>query len=158
MRRFAVWAAVACMAAIYATTPAVHAHRFSPDSRFLAFNSNDSGRFQIYVRSFEPSPIAAGSSAAAPGEAPRSQVSTDGGIGGIVWRKEGKELFYLSQLPRQTVMAVEITTAPAFAVGAPRRLLEVPTPIGAPAQLSAVSSPDGQRFVFAVNVPSRAVR
>ena len=85
----------------------------------------------------------------------RSQISTDGGIGGIVWRKDGKELFYLSQPPRQTVMAVDVTTSPAFEARTPRPLFEIPTPIVAPAQLSTVSSPDGQRFVFAVTVPSR---
>ena len=122
--------------------------RFSPDGRLLAFNSNQSGRFQIYVRPLEPLAIAAGP----------SQVSNEGGIGGIVWRRDGRELFYLSQPPRQTVMAVELTTSPAFEAKAPRPLFEIPTPIGAPAQLSNVSSPDGQRFVFAVNVPSRTAR
>jgi len=122
--------------------------RFSPDGRLLAFNSNQSGRFQIYVRSLDPLPTAAGP----------SQVSNEGGIGGIVWRKDGRELFYLSQPPKQTVMAVEVTPAPAFETRAPRPLFEIPTPIGAPAQLSNVSSPDGQRFVFAVNVPSRTAR
>jgi len=40
----------------------------------------------------------------------------------------------------------------------PQALFEIPTPIVAPAQLSTVSSPDGQRFVFAVNVPSKSPR
>ena len=132
--------------------------RFSPDSRLLAFNSNQSGRFQIYVRPVETSSIARRPRRGAVVDAARSQVSSDGGIGGIVWRKDGRELFYLSQPPRQTVMAVEVTTSPAFEARAPRALFELPTPVGAPAQLSTVSSPDGQRFVFAVNVPSRAVR
>lgn len=133
--------------------------RFSPDSRLLAFNSNQSGRFQIYVGPFDPSSIAReASSPAALSDAARSQVSNEGGIGGIAWRKDGRELFYLSQPPRQTLMAVDVTTTPVFEVRAPQRLFELPTPVGAPAQLSNVSSPDGQRFVFAVNVPSRAVR
>jgi Tol biopolymer transport system component len=133
--------------------------RFSPDTRFLAFNSNRSGRFQIYVRSFEAASIARQpSSPAEPVDAARSQVSNEGGIGGITWRKDGRELFYLSQPPKQTVMAVEVSATPGFEARAPRPLFEIPTPIIAPAQLSNVSSPDGQRFVFAVNVPSRAVR
>ena len=69
-----------------------------------------------------------------------------------MWRKDGKELFYLSQPPRQTVMAVDVTTGGAIQAGTPQRLFELPAPVGAPAQLSNVSSPDGQRFVFAVNV------
>ncbi len=133
--------------------------RFSPDSRLLAFNSNQSGRFQIYVRPVAMSSVAREPAPPAPlFDAARSQVSNDGGIGGIVWRKDGSELFYLSQPPRQTVMAVEVTTSPTFEARPPRALFEIPTPIVAPAQLSTVSSPDGQRFVFAVNVPSRPVR
>ena len=69
-----------------------------------------------------------------------------------MWRKDGRELFYLSQPPRQTVMAVDVTAGAAIQAGMPQRLFELPTPVGAPAQLSNVSSPDGQRFVFAVNV------
>jgi mono/diheme cytochrome c family protein len=133
--------------------------RLSPDGRFLAFNSNESGRFQIIVKHFDASLIAREpSSAGTPRESTTSQVSPDGGIGGIVWRKDGHELFYLSQPPGQAVMAVEVTTAPAFQARVPQRLFALPTPVGAPAQLSAVSSPDGQRFVFAVNVPSRPAR
>jgi Tol biopolymer transport system component len=132
--------------------------RFSPDGRLLAFNSNQSGRFQIYVRPLGASTSADGLAPGASSGAAPSQVSNEGGIGGIVWRKDGRELFYLSQPPRQTVMAVEVTAAPTFEGRAPRPLFEIPTPIIAPAQLSTVSSPDGQRFVFAVNVPSRAVR
>ena len=126
--------------------------RLSPDSRFLAFNSNQSGKFEIYVSPIEPATVTRRAGAAGAAFSPSAKVSTDGGIGGIVWRKDGKELFYLSQPPRQTVMAVDVTTAPAFEARAPQRLFEIPGPIGAPAQLSNVSSPDGQRFVFAVNV------
>jgi len=125
---------------------------FSPDGKYLAFNSNDSGRFQIYVRPLDPSTTAAASAGT------RSQISQEGGIGGIVWRKDGKELFYLSQPPRQTVMAADVSTGSSFESRTPKPLFEIPTPIGAPAQLSTVCSPDGERFVFAVNVPARAVR
>jgi mono/diheme cytochrome c family protein len=118
--------------------------RISPDGRLLAFNSNDSGRFQIYVR---PLPPAADSS--------RTQVSNDGGIGGIVWRRDGQELFYLSLPPTQTLMAVEISGGSGFQVNTPQKLFAVPPGAGAPAQLSAIGSPDGQRFVFAVNVPTK---
>ncbi|HEY7498473.1 MAG TPA: hypothetical protein VH740_08165 [Vicinamibacterales bacterium] len=128
--------------------------RLSPDSRLLAFNSNDSGRFQIYVR-----PVAATlDSSATPSASARSQVSTDGGIGGIVWRKDGQELFYLSQPPAQTMMVVKVTTSPAFQSSPPERLFEIPGPIGAPAQLSNIISPDGQRFVFAVSLPAKPPR
>jgi hypothetical protein len=55
-------------------------------------------------------------------------------------------------------MAVDVSAGPTFEARAPKPLFEIPTPIIAPAQLSTVSSPDGERFVFAVNVPSRVVR
>jgi len=116
--------------------------RFSPDGRFLAFNSNDTGKFQIYARPVDAT-------------APRTQLSDDGGIGGIVWRRDGKEVFYLSVPPRQTVIAIEVKTANAFELGARERLFEIPAPIVAPAQLSNISSADGQRFVFAVPLPSK---
>jgi len=131
--------------------------RFSPDTHFLAFNANDSGRFQIYVRPMDPTSLLS-NTPPSHSDGTRSQISTDGGIGGIVWRKDGKELFYLSQPPRQTLMAVDVATSPSFGAQAPRPLFEIPTPIIAPAQLSTVSSPDGQRFVFAVNLPSRTAR
>ncbi len=127
--------------------------RISPDGRFLAFNSNDSGRFQIYVR-----PVGTPLAAAPAKDSSRSQISSEGGIGGIVWRKDGRELFYLSQPPGQTMMAVDVEAGPSFKVGAPRRLFEIPGPIGAPAQLSNISSPDGQRFVFAVSLPTKPAR
>jgi eukaryotic-like serine/threonine-protein kinase len=82
--------------------------RLSPDGRFLAFNSNQSGRFQIYV---SPIDVASGTRGAlSSGASGAAQVSADGGIGGIVWRTDGRELFFLSQPARQTVMAVEVTT------------------------------------------------
>lgn len=121
--------------------------RLSPDGRYLAFNSNASGRFEIYVRPFDPATAAT----APAGQAP-SQISKDGGIGGIVWRRDGKEMFYLSGT---SVMAVDITTGPAVQSGTPTLLFRTPAPIAAPAQVSSIVSPDGQRFVMAVAAPPR---
>ena len=53
----------------------------SPDGRLLAYNSNRSGRFQIHV-----TPLESTSS---------TQVSADGGLGGIFWRRDDKELFFV---------------------------------------------------------------
>lgn len=121
--------------------------RFSPDGRLLAFNSNQSGRFQIYVKE-----IGAGANSGAVPGSSRVQVSTDGGVGGIFWRRDGKELFYLSQPPDQSIMAVEVLSEAPLRVSAPRVVFKIPNPIIAPAQLSSISSPDGQRFAFAMNV------
>ena len=128
--------------------------RFSPDGRFLAFNSNNAGPFQVYART-----LGSSNGQPSPGKPnDRTQVSSDGGIGGIVWRKDGKEIFYLSPPPKQTVMAAEVSTTPTLVVRPPARLFEIPSPIVAPAQLSNIGSADGQRFVFAVPVPTRPAK
>ena len=56
--------------------------RFSPDGRWLAYTSEESGRNEVYVAAF-------------PGPGERWQISTEGGIQPR-WRRDGKELFYLS--------------------------------------------------------------
>jgi WD40 repeat protein len=130
--------------------------RFSPDGSLLAFNSNQSGRFEVYVKPIGPFVGEKATAASAPAPA-AVKVSQDGGIGGIVWRKDSRELFYLA-FPTQGMMAVDVSTAPAFEVKAQQRLFDLTNGVGAPAQLSTVMSPDGQRFVFAVNVPSRGTK
>ncbi len=59
----------------------------------------------------------------------------------------------------QGMMAVDIVGAAPFQTSSPKMLFKLPTPVLAPAQLSNVASPDGQRFIFAVNVtPRRAAQ
>src|SRR5262249_25095069 len=74
---------------------------FSPDGRWVAYLSDESGRYEVYVRPFaktsEPSVAGAG------GE---SQVSTSGGVYPR-WRSDGKELYYLA--PDGKLMAAPIT-------------------------------------------------
>ena len=53
------------------------------------------------------------------------------------------------------MMAVDVLGDAPFRTGEPKLLFKLPTPVLAPAQLSNVSSPDGQRFIFAVNVAPR---
>jgi hypothetical protein len=70
----------------------------------------------------------------------------------ISWRQDGKEMYYLN--PESEVMAVEVTTTPTFQAGTPRLLFKLPGPLFRnPGQWGNVSR-DGQRFVFAVNVPA----
>ena len=118
--------------------------RLSPDGKYLAYNSNASGKFEVYVR-----PMDATSTSATAG-----QISKDGGVGGIVWRRDGKEIFYLSG---NVVMAVDLAGGPSRP-GAPAQLFRLPTPIGTPAQLSTIVSADGQRFVQAVAAPRSPAR
>jgi WD40 repeat protein len=82
----------------------------SPDGRWLAYHSNESGQFEVYVRPF-------------PGvDSGRWQVSTGGGLQ-PVWARDGRELFYLVPQGR-AVMAVAIQPGPAFAAGNPRLVFE----------------------------------
>ena len=119
------------------------AARLSPDNRFLAYRSNESGRNEIWVRSVPP-----------PGnpKAPvdKWQVSRDGGLGMVFWRRDGKELYYLGG--DRGVMAVEVNTNNGFEFSRPRRLFNAPDSIpvtGTPGALGNVSR-DGERVVFAV--------
>ncbi len=87
---------------------------FSPDGRWVAYESNESGRNEIYVRPFVP-PATAGTPPTPAGG--QWQVSTAGGIY-PVWRPDGKELYYLN--PAGAMMAAPITvTGATFAPGAP---------------------------------------
>jgi hypothetical protein len=117
----------------------VRGARFSPDGRFIAYNSDESGKFQAHVGTLKGSSAAKG-----------PQISIDSAAGGLFWPQNGKELFFLQIQPEQAMMAVDISTDPAFQAGPPRLLFKLPTPTQAPAQLSSVASRDGERFVFLV--------
>ena len=80
----------------------------SPDGRWLAYVSDESGRYEVYVQSF-------------PGGGGKRQVSTGGGIGPR-WRGDGKELFY--HAPDGKLMAVPVKSGASFEAGAPVALFE----------------------------------
>ena len=89
---------------------------FSPDGRWVAYQSNESGPVEIYVRPFVP-PVAAGTAAGPGRTGGQWQVSTAGGVF-PVWRPDGKELYYLN--PEGAMMAATITvTGSTLAPGAP---------------------------------------
>jgi Tol biopolymer transport system component len=90
---------------------------FSPDGRWVAYQSDESGRMEVYVRPFV-APGATGTPAAA--AAGQWQVSTAGGIM-PTWQPDGRELYYLN--PAGEMMAAPITiTGTALEPGAPVRL------------------------------------
>jgi hypothetical protein len=94
------------------------AGRFSPDGRWVAYQSNQSGKTEVYVLPFDESNP--GSSAAGG----LHQVSKDGGRD-VHWSGDGKELFYLA--PDGYLMSVEVNAAGgAFQTGAPQRLFKSP--------------------------------
>ena len=132
--------------------------RFSPDGRLLAFNglAQPPGRFHVYVLPLDASSPA---SLAASLKGSRRQVSIDNAIGGLFWRRDGRELLFMSQPPKPLVMAAEISsTASGVESGTPRVLFALPPGVGGPAQLSSVATPDGERFVFALSAPPRQTK
>jgi serine/threonine protein kinase/Tol biopolymer transport system component len=110
--------------------------KFSPDGRWIAYQSNESGRFEVYVQPFS------GMAGGAPsGAGSKWQISTAGGTE-PGWRGDGRELFYLS--PDLKLTAVEIKTAgDTFQAGVPRPLFQTRAAGNAPRY--DVTS-DGQRF------------
>jgi Tol biopolymer transport system component len=124
--------------------------RFSPDGRFLAYLSNeaDAEKMQVYVRPFDPN------KPETPGAGSAVQVSKNGAIGMIFWRKDAKEMYFMTR--DWEVMAVDVTTTPAFQAGTPRLLFKLQGPLpGNPAQWKNVSS-DGERFIFAMPTTATA--
>ncbi|MDH4062874.1 MAG: hypothetical protein OEW19_00630 [Acidobacteriota bacterium] len=115
------------------------AHRqasFSPDGRWVAYVTNETGQLQVVVRSF-PDPSLA-----------KVPVSANGGAHPR-WRADGRELFYADALSK--VIAVPFAPGTSPAVGAPVELFAFPTTVtltggqglGAPFDVF----PDGQQFI-----------
>ena len=107
--------------------------RFSPDGKWVAYSSNESGRWEIYVTSF---PEAHG----------KWQVSNTGGDQPR-WRGAGKELFYLSTDSK--IMAVPVKTGSNFDAGTPTALFQAnPREMVATSELFSYDvSNDGQKFL-----------
>ncbi len=119
----------------------------SPDGRWIAYHSDESGRNEIYVRPFEVSGATSSSSARANPVTGKWMVSNGGGTTAL-WRRDGKELFYLSL--DGNAMAVDVSTSGGeFQAGTPRLLFKVPQGV----VFWDVSS-DGKRFLMAA--PSAA--
>jgi eukaryotic-like serine/threonine-protein kinase len=112
--------------------------QLSPDGKWLAYISTETGTGEVYVQPF-------------PRSAGRVKVSTNGGSVPR-WRQDGRELFYLSQQTSGKVMAVDVkSTGTTFEAGAPKELFDsaiVDLPHNGPSYPYAVS-PDGQRFLIA---------
>jgi len=106
---------------------------FSPDGRWVAYNSDESGTPEIYVRPFPP----AGG---------KWQVSTQGGVQ-PAWRSDGKELYYVALDGK--IMAAEVKPGSVFAAGLPVPLFDAGLrPEGlTESRSSFVVTPDGQRFL-----------
>jgi len=111
--------------------------QFSPNGRWLAYRSLESGKSEVYVRGITPDslqPRGKWPISLAGGEIPR-------------WRRDGKELFYHSGI---TFFAVDVKTdAPTFEVGIPKPLFDAATVSNnTPGRAPFVVSSDGQRFLI----------
>jgi eukaryotic-like serine/threonine-protein kinase len=105
---------------------------FSPDGHWLAYTSNESGRFEVYVQSF-------------PGPGARWQISINGGDQ-PVWARNGRELFYREE---NKMMSVAVTTRSTFSVGTRTLVFAGPyqhSPSLGPADYDV--SPDGRQFLM----------
>ena len=107
--------------------------RFSPDGRWVAYGSNESGRWEIYVTSF---PDAHG----------KWQISNGGGDQ-PEWRSDGKELFYIT--PDGKIMAAPVTVGANFDAGTVSVLFQAnPREMVATSeQVTYDVSKDGERFL-----------
>ena len=112
--------------------------QFSPDGRWMAYASNETGSMEIYV-----SPFPSGNG--------KWQVSSAGGLEPR-WRQDGKELFYVSADGK--MMAVAVTTGVSFKAGSPVALFQTyrRQPVSSQDVFSYDVSGDGQRFLIATKV------
>ncbi len=115
--------------------------RISPDGRWMAYTSDESGKDEVYVTSY-------------PEPRDSTRISSDGGTQ-VEWRRDGRELFY--RAPDRKLMAVPIRGAATFEPGTPQALFELP--LNPPAWIQGgvdqrvyAPSSDGQRFLIGVPV------
>jgi Tol biopolymer transport system component len=111
----------------------IHA-QVSPDGRWLAYASDESGRWEVYVQSF---PVSGA-----------KRIVSVGGGGEPKWRADGRELFYIRA--DTTLMAVDLPSGdPSKGVGEPRALFTVPVVGDTSTYRSRYTvNPKGDRFVF----------
>jgi Tol biopolymer transport system component len=123
------------------TTAIEHNPEISPDGRYLAYGSNESGRDEIYVKPFPR--VNDG----------RWQVSTDGGTR-PVWARNGRELFYVDLANTLTAAPVQ-TSGTTFAAGNPAKLFETDSAASLTSPRDYDVAPNGQRFLMIKGTAAR---
>jgi dipeptidyl aminopeptidase/acylaminoacyl peptidase len=117
--------------------------RFSPDGHWVAYASTETGRPEVYVQTF-------------PASGGKWQISNGGGMLPL-WRRDGKELFYVVPAVGR-LMSVEVKTSPQFEPSAPKFLFQAPFALTH--QMDAGNhyavSADGQRFLLNLPIQENA--
>jgi DNA-binding winged helix-turn-helix (wHTH) protein/Tol biopolymer transport system component len=117
---------------LYKTKFFKNAARVSSDGHWVAYQSRESGRWEVYIAAF-------------PAFTEKRPVSTGGGRQPL-WRKDGKELLYLS--PDGKMMSVDVKGGARLETGVPRILFQYPVRMDNNGQQYSVTG-DGKRFIFA---------
>ena len=108
--------------------------QFSPDGKWVAYESDEAGSPEIYLQPF-------------PGPGARQRVSDTGGTQAR-WRRDGRELYYIAADETLMAVAIDLTAAPP-SVGTPARLFKTNiSPIRSISRQQYVVSRDGQRFLI----------
>jgi hypothetical protein len=110
---------------------------FSPDGRWVAYQSNESGRIEVYVQSFPESTV-------------RAQISARGGSQPR-WRRDGREVFYLGLDGRLMAVPVTVDAQGQFLSDSPVPLFLTRTaggPVPSPQKHQYAVSADGRRFLL----------
>jgi Tol biopolymer transport system component len=117
--------------------------QFSPDGKWVAYASNESGDWEVYVTTY-------------PGASGKWQVSRGGGTEPR-WRGDGKEMFYLG--PHEELTAVEVNAGETFSVGAPVKLFTFQARAGISSTdlFTYDAAKDGQRFIVNRYVKPEAI-
>ena len=113
--------------------------QFSPDGRWIAYTSDESGRFEVYVRPF-------------PGPGGKWQISANGGLW-PVWSPKGKELFYEEVSDSKIMVAAYTASGSAFQAEKPRPWASNSMPLVQSSGLPFDVSPDGKRLAVLLKTP-----
>ena len=121
--------------------------KFSPDGRWFAYVSDESGRNEIYVRPFDPY----SKSRSAEAGTPYTIVSKGNVATMLGWRDDGRELWYVT--PDSTVMSVALRLDRTVEAGETMPLFQLPPGVGVGQPGTGALSTDGDRFL--IGVPTR---
>jgi Tol biopolymer transport system component len=120
---------------------------FPPDGKWVAYGSNESGNYEIYLQAFVP-----GAAASASGG--KWQISTNGGIAPS-WQSDGRELYYVSA--DNKLMAIEVTPGAEVKFGTPQSLFSLGSARAVTLNTGYTLTRDGQRFLFVTNAEEASV-